>query len=203
MLLALLHTACAPLGVGPPPTPLGASTPLEIGVALTGSGVLPASDGLGCEALLGCDGASAQGWARRALLDGRAELGVVAFAGNTSFFGGGAYGRLWTLDDERFRLGVELQLGFFWAAVALPAAVRVAPNLWLWTSPSGGARYFSVLRLPVGATWTPRESLAVSAELGVGWDPWQSFMPPETATLQGSLSVAYRWGADPPPSGLD
>ena len=183
--------ACAPAALGPPPVPFAEGQQLQLGASLTGGSLLPPTQEQGCGLALGCTGGSAGFWVGGAR--GRAELGVVGFAGNTSLFGGGVYGRYWYIDEPSYRIGGELQAGFLWAAASIPAARRISPSVWVWTAPSAGLRYFSLLRLPVGLATQQGEHLALSAEFSVGWDPWWLYQSPSTVFLSSGLSVSWRW----------
>lgn len=187
----LVLAGCAPPALGPPPLPFVAGQDTEIGGVLAGGGVVPRDESLGCHGLLGCAGASGGFYANYELHD-RLEVGGMAFAGNTSLGGGGGFVRFWYLDSEVFRLGGELSAGWLWASVGVPVARRVGP-VWLWTAPSAGLRYFSLLRLPVGVAAQPGEHLTLSGELSVGWDPWWLYQDPSTVFVSGAMSVGWRW----------
>lgn len=183
--------ACAPAAVLPPPVPFAAGQSMQAGASASAGALWPAREDHACAQALGCAGASAAFWVGGAR--GKAELGVVGFAGNTSLFGGGVYGRYWYLETPDWRLGGELQAGWLWASAGVPMARRLGPNLWGWAAPSAGLRYLSLLRLPVGLSWSPREQLLLGAELSAGWDPWRVYQRPDAVMLQCSIAASWRW----------
>lgn len=189
--LALALTSCAPAAVMAPPVPFAEGQSMQLGASASAGALLPARDDHACLQALGCAGGGAGFWMGGAR--GPVELGLVGYAGNTSGFGGGAYARYWYLDQPGWRLGGEVQAGWLWAAAALPAARRLTPTLWAWTAPSAGLRYLSLLRLPVGVSWSPREALLLTAELGAGWDPWWVYQRPDAVMLHGAVTLGWRW----------
>lgn len=190
-MIALL-LACAPAATLAPPVPLADGQVAEIGGSITGGGLVPDSD-TGCALVAGCAGASGQIYATYTWRE-RVDLGLMAFGGNTSLFGGGVYGRFWYIDNPRFRLGGELQAGLFWAAAGVPIAGQLHPRVWMYSNPTLGIRYLSLFRVPLGVSVQVTDHLLVSAEFGAAWDPWQVFQSPDGVFLYGSAIVGWRFG---------
>ncbi|MFT5584582.1 MAG: hypothetical protein ACI9VR_002167 [Cognaticolwellia sp.] len=191
-----LAIGCAPSAMLGTPLPLATGpngmTPPEVSVALTGIGPVAEPQEGGCVLLGGCEGLSGQVSARFTWRE-RVDLGGVAFAGNTSGLGAGVYGRFWYVDNPRFRLGGELQVGFAWVAAGVPIAGMVHERVWITANPSIGLRSLSVMRVPVGVAIKLGERTWLSAEIAVGWDPWRVFQDPEAVQLQGSAGVSRRF----------
>src|SRR5690606_31168618 len=94
---------------------------------------------------------SAQTWGTGEL-DGRVELSTVVALDDQGAAAGVAL-RWVAVHTERLSLGVELQLGWAWIAVALPASVR----------PFGESRLYAAPRLGTfGARWTPALPVGLS-----------------------------------------
>ncbi len=190
-----LAIACAPSAMLGTPLPLAVSatgTPAEVSVALTGTGPVAQPQEGGCLLLGGCEGLSGQLSGRFTWRE-RVDLGGVAFVGNTSGAGAGVYGRFWYVDNPRFRLGGELQVGFAWVAAGVPIAGMVHERLWITANPSIGLRSLSVMRVPMGVAFKLGERSWLTAEMAVGWDPWRVFQDPEAVQLQGSAGISRRF----------
>lgn len=90
---------------------------------------------------------------KRIMLSGMGAFDVAAAA-----LGGGL--RVDVVRTSRVFASVEGELGFAWAAVLLPASVRLGSGALLYTGPRLGTR---------GATWALDVPLGISAPLSAGW----------------------------------
>ncbi len=97
---------------------------------------------------------SAQMWGSGEL-DRRLELSTVVTLDDQGAAAGVAL-RWVAVDTDRAALGVELQLGWAWIAVALPASVRLFGESRLYVAPRLGT---------FGARWTPALPLGLSLGL--------------------------------------
>ena len=125
-------------------------------------------------------------WGMRHL--GRWDLGGAAFRfgwGTAVPTGIGAFSRWRALETDRFVLAPQVSFGLVWASVALPAALKVAPSVWLYTAPFvGGKRAFGV---PLGASFTLKEHLRLNVEGGL-----EQLVYMDSPIGYGSIGLSYR-----------
>ncbi|GDX78391.1 hypothetical protein LBMAG42_02020 [Deltaproteobacteria bacterium] len=172
--------ACAPAASMRPPT-LDLDAPHEIGlagVATTNNGATFAPD--------------AQLWYEQRV-GKKFSVGGTLFGGATGLVGVGALGRWHAVELDRFRLGVDFEGGFLYAAVGVPMAYRLLGDWWLYTSPSAGLRMNGLARLPVGTQFGIGEHVRISVEGGV--DFFNSTLAPGSSDVAfvGGLAAAVRW----------
>lgn len=112
--------------------------------------------------------AAGQLWAstrtsRRITLTGLAAFDATAFA-----LGGAA--RLDVLRTERFAAGVEPELGYLWAGLRAPVAVRFQGENWLYFAPRVAARGLDFsLDVPVGMSLELTDDVFLRAEYAFTW----------------------------------
>lgn len=71
---------------------------------------------------------------------------------------------------DRLALGGELELGFAWAAVALPVALRLTDGVWLYSTPRlGNLGIHLTPGLPAGISVNVAGGLVLRAEAQVSW----------------------------------
>jgi hypothetical protein len=100
---------------------------------------------------------------------GRIDVGGLAFYGNTSSIGGGVSIQARAVQQERFVLAFGGQLGWFWGSLDASVAARVAPDVWVYATPSVGFREWNLAAVALGAQYA-RGGLEVGVELNVGID---------------------------------
>ena len=186
--------ACAPAATMRPMT-LDLDRPNEFGVAASATEALGAEDTRGClSAPLQCQGGfDGQLWYQHRF-NQRFTLGGTVFGGQTSLVGAGVLLRFHWVELDRFRFGTDLEAGFLWGAVGLPASVRLVDDLWLYTNPSVGVRFVEGARLPLGLAWGAPDNLWIQAEVAYGFDLlYVSEAPLTTDMLTGAVSGSWRF----------
>jgi hypothetical protein len=105
------------------------------------------------------------------------------------------------LQSERVVLGAEAELGYAWAALAAPAAVRLVDDWWLYTAPRvsnwGGPSRFelsAVLKvlavgIPVGANIPVCCGFVVRPEVQVSWVDFKYY----NRRIHYGVAAAFQW----------
>lgn len=210
--LTLWSTACVPLTMLPPPAPLPSGRPVELGASLTVNPPLGevcrlerSDDGVWdtvCRAVTtGNADISPAGWLLIKLSE-RFDIGGVL--GATSLGGGfgGLFARGWILSGESVRLGLYTEGGAIWWGAGVPVALRLTPEVWLYTQPE-------VVYIDDLLTWNPgtfewRAPLGVSAdvspvvrltgELMATWLPTSGHERFNHMAFRGTIGVAVHPG---------
>lgn len=160
LLTAVLAAGCAPLASFRPPTGLLEQRSLEIGAG----GVALSPRPYVQESWRG----AGQVWGRGPVTEWLELGGVVAFDDEAALGGVTAQGRYARTD--RFAGAVEVELGWAWGALALPVAVRLFDQSWLYASPRLG-NYGDELTpgIPLGLSLRIWDGLMVRAEGQLSW----------------------------------
>lgn len=192
--MILLLAACVPIGAGPPPTPLPRGQNAELGVGLLGGVTAnpyeqaPHEQAWAVGTTLYLRAELEEGWG----ILGRADLGLPYGAS------GGLGVRYGFVRTDGAYQGVQLDLGFFYAGLSIPAAFRVHPKAWVWTKPGVIAGSLIQATLPIGFTYDLSRSLALTGDLQVvvpiaGTDPFDRFNRRQATGGTASLSLATRF----------
>jgi len=179
-LSALVAVGCAPLAsLRPAAAPMPGRT-MEVGVG----GALVSPRPHVQEPWRG----AGQLWLSGAVSD-RLVLSALAFFDDQAAGGGGA-ARLVLVDVDRVRAGVEVELGWLWAAGALPMAVRLFDQTWLYASPRLGNLGDELTPgVPFGLSVRVHDGLSVRLE---GQPSWADF-DAHQLRFHGALGVAWQW----------
>ncbi len=117
--------------------------------------------------------AVAQAWATRAL-SGAARVSIITALDADAFAGGVALAVV-PFQRAGASAGLELELGYAWAAVSVPLAARVTPDLWLYSGPRLGTWGTDALpSVPLGLDVRLSPRASALAEVGLSW---QDFDP--------------------------
>ncbi len=184
--------ACAPAATMRPMT-LDLDQPNEFGLAASGTSGM--GDGRGCaNELFGCRGGfNGQLWYQHRFNE-RFSLGGTVFGGQTSLVGAGVLARLHWVELDRFRFGTDLEGGFLWGAVGLPVSVRLVDDLWLYSNPSVGARFYQSARFPLGLAWGVTDQFWIQGEAAWGFDLLNTPVSPlATDAWTGAISGSFRF----------
>jgi hypothetical protein len=159
--------ACAPVASFRPAAPLLEERSIELGVG----GVAVAPRPYVQEPWRGAGQVWAAGPISRVFDLG----GVVAFDLGGFAAGGSLRAHLFTRD--RFALAADLEAGWAWAALAIPVAVRLFDETWLYTAPRFGNWGGNVsVGIPLGLSVRIRGGFHLRAEAQIAWpdfDPYQ------------------------------
>ncbi len=80
------------------------------------------------------------------------------------------------LRTSRFAGGVEAELGYAWAALSLPGAVRLFDQTWVYTAPRLGTwSTDAIFGLPGGVSARVYDGFVLRAEAQVSWQDFQRF----------------------------
>lgn len=150
LLTATALAGCAPAASFRPPIGMMEDRSLEIGAG----GVAVAPRPYVQESWHG----SGQAWVSGPVLDWLQLSGVLAVDADAVLGGAAAQARY--VDADRLAAAVEVELGWAWGAIALPAAVRLFDETWIYVSPRIGN---------YGDEITPGIPLGVSVRV---WDGW-------------------------------
>ena len=113
---------------------------------------------------------------------------VSAFDTNALAVGGAI--RINPFRYDRFAGGVELQAGYAWGALVLPAAVRLFDQTWLYASPRFGTLGRSPsFSAPVGLSVRVWNGLALRAEVQTSWEDFKYY----NRRVHTALGVAWQW----------
>jgi hypothetical protein len=164
----LAFWACAPAATFRPLTPMAVGQSNEFGVGGVATYASEDLSNLGYWDLAeGPLTGSAQIWYSHRFND-QVDLGTTLFGGYTSLVGAGIQSRYAFLRRDHFRLGIDAEIGWFWAEIGLPFACRLSDDLWLYSGPSAGFRVPEYFRLPVGFAFQLSDQTALDVEMGVG-----------------------------------
>jgi hypothetical protein len=106
------------------------------------------------------------------------EHGEVAAIGafDTDALGVGGAMRVYALRADRVALGAEVELGYAWAALSLPAALRLFDQTFVYTAPRiGNWSFDACFFIPVGASVRVYDGLFVRAEWQRSWQDFQYY----------------------------
>ncbi|MBX2798870.1 MAG: hypothetical protein KTR31_14435 [Myxococcales bacterium] len=161
--------ACGPATFGPPPTPMADGNQHELGVTTTWLESIGEQESCVVASGVVCRGPSLAAWYR--FQTGRADIGVSLFGGNFNV-GVGMQFRARFIDEPRVFWALQLDAGFLYGAVGLPAGIAISDEVWLYVSPQVRAQLLAPFRLGAGVTWRPPEKgLRLGAELGASHTP--------------------------------
>jgi hypothetical protein len=114
--------------------------------------------------------------------------GVLAFDDEAAV--GGLAARADWLDHDRLLSGVELELGWAWAALSFPLALRLFDQTWLYTAPRIGTFADQVTPfVPLGLDARIYEGLKIRVEGQVSWAAFDVF----NRRFHLGAGVAYDW----------
>lgn len=178
--VALAAGGCAPLASFRPASGLMAERTFEIGAG----GVLQTPRPYVDERAA----AAGQVWASMRAARRVTVSGVTAF--DAEGFAAGAALRFDLLRGDRVAVGLEPEAGFAWGALAVPFAIRVFDETWLYASPRVGTiGVDGALHLPAGLSARIYDGLMVRAEYAVLWTGELSYY--QQRQLFG-LGIAYQ-----------
>lgn len=183
---------CAPVMSLPPPVPLPAGLPSQVGL---GASYSIGTDGtaVNTNAPFGIDG---QVWYLRQALP-NLDFGLQVYGGATSILGGGGLVRTRFIQNERFNLGAQLSGGWLWLDVGMPVSVKLGNGTWIYTNPTFGYRGVGLARIPLGVSLEAGPRFRVNLELGANL--WAGALgslsgtssPP--TTIYGSMSTSLHF----------
>lgn len=102
----------------------------------------------------------------------------------------GAAFRVDALRFDRFALAGEVQLGYAWAGLSMPMAVRLFDATWLYAGPRALPRFQEwMLDLPVGLSVRVHEGFALRAEAHATWVD----LDPYSRRFHLGLAAAYQF----------
>ena len=154
--------ACAPMGMGPPPTQIPLQYDEELGNTF-GMGVQIQDQEV--EQLLLDESL----WYRKRLGE-KSELQFIGGAiwnGDPIVYGAIGFRRYFTTaDGGQFGIDVKIS-GPFFAEIGMPLQRQLGTkNLWLTTHPSFGINGFGAAHIPVGLNWQPRDKWFLNTSVG-------------------------------------
>jgi hypothetical protein len=92
-----------------------------------------------------------------------------------AFAVGGAL-RINVAQEDRFAFGVEGELGYAWAALSLPLALRLFDQSWLYSAPRLGTWSTDpIFGVPLGLSLRVYEGFAIRGEAQLSWQNFQYF----------------------------
>lgn len=106
------------------------------------------------------------------------ERGEVAAIGafDTDAIGAGGAIRVYALRADRLAAGAEVELGYAWAALSIPAAIRIVDRSFLYTAPRLGTWSFDAcFFIPVGASVRVYDGFFVRAEWQRSWQDFKYY----------------------------
>lgn len=102
-------------------------------------------------------------------------LSAIGAFDTDAFAAGGAL-RVNVLRESRFAFGVEGELGYAWAALSLPVALRLFDESWLYSAPRLGTWSTDpIFSVPLGLSLRIYEGFAIRGEAQISWQNFQSF----------------------------
>jgi hypothetical protein len=102
---------------------------------------------------------------------------------------GGAL-RLNVLCAHRAALGIEGELGYAWAGLSLPAALRLFDESWVYTAPRIGTWSSDpIFGVPLGLSLRVYDGFAIRGEAQVSWQDFKSF----NRRTQWAGALAYQF----------
>jgi len=175
--------ACAPMMSTPPATPMTDPGRSEIGVSAHGGGGfgrqtnndedkdLPSVLGGGTIWMRNGTGPDLQNQVGVFLhVQLRHKLGCTEDYCQDGSWGMGSFYRKTLSQSDRFYSGVQLTVGYPFAAVGVPMAWSMGDGMWLTTQPRIGWGYASMVHLPVGLSMPAGKHGQFNAEIGVHLD---------------------------------
>ncbi|MEZ4321007.1 MAG: hypothetical protein R3F61_26245 [Myxococcota bacterium] len=190
--MILLLAACAPLISGASPVPLATGQHGEVGVAAH-AGHVPVhlKDGRDRRQEYPTVGASTYA---RFELDNGVGLGGRLDIGPTQYLAAGGWIRLALLRRSASYVGVQLEGGWAYGELSLPAAFQAGRRMWLWTRPGARVSLVPMGLLPVGLTVDLGKTFAINAEAMVMTpifiDGWRRVNP---VGVTGAVGVSSRF----------
>lgn len=145
VLASIMFSACAPAAMMNPPLPMMEGHKNMLGGFVTGGypnyfeANMPVSP-------------NAQLWYIRSITP-KLNVQVSTFMGLSSLIGAGVGLQYTFLEQSKFRMGLELQGGYAYGRLSLPAAVALKPSLWLYTAPAAQFAATGFMRVPLGLAW--------------------------------------------------
>lgn len=181
--------ACAPASAFRAATPLGEGIQNELGAGASWNQPLVDTSTSSNELVPYGPGLSGQLWYQHQFSEWF-SLGATLFGGQTNFLGGGVQLRTMPVHTPRFRLGVDLEGGWYWGAVGVPVAVGLSDRVWLYSEPSFRLSTHQVVRMPLGLAWHIDDHFVLEGEVAYGLDPTYA---PLNQEINGGLSLAWRF----------
>jgi hypothetical protein len=182
--LALVGTgaaACAPAASFRPASALRPGQTDEVGLGLAVVGPRPYVDEP--SATVG------QAWATHAF-GPQVRLSLVSVF-DADALGAGFVVALLPVQTPRVAAGVEFELGFAWAGVALPVAVRTVGPAWVYASPRLGSWGDRVTpAVPFGLDVHVLDAVSARAECQVSWAAFE----PNNRRVHYGVALAYQFG---------
>lgn len=191
-LIALAYStlwACAPAASMRAPTPFAEGVANEIGAGATWNQLLVEEATSSNDFVPYRSGLSGQLWYQHQFGEWF-SLGGTLFGGQTNFFGGGVQLRGMWVRAPRFRLGTDLEGGWYWGAIGIPVAVGLSDDVWLYSNPSVRLSTHQMVRVPLGVAANLGDHWVLQGEVSYGLDPTYA---PLNQELTGTLGAAYRF----------
>lgn len=117
------------------------------------------------------------------------ELSAVGAFDEQAFAAGGAL-RWIPLRSNRVAAGAEVEVGFAWAALALPIAARLSDGFWLYSTPRlGSVGIHLTPGVPVGISADVADGLILRGEAQLSWEDFLAYE--RRFHLAGG--IAYQW----------
>lgn len=170
---------CAPLASFRPPTGMMDDRSIELGAG----GAVLSPRPYAQDSWRG----AGQVWVSGPVADWLELSGVMAFDDEAALGGGAAQARY--VRTDRFAGSVELELGWAWGAVALPVAVRLFDETWIYASPRLGTLGDELTPgVPLGVSVHVWDGLMIRAEGQVSWAAFRYY----NRRVHLGLAVAYQ-----------
>ncbi len=187
--MILLLAGCAPLITGAVPTPLPAGQQGEVGVTGHGGHVpVHVRDGLDVRQAYPTLGGTL--YARAEFEDG-VGIGTRIDLGPTQYLAAGAWVRIALHRRSNSYVGVQVEGGWAYAELSIPAAFRVGRKVWFWVRPGARGALVPMGLLPVGMSFRLGETFSLHTEVvamtPVLMDGWAQVNP---IGLTGGLGVS-------------
>jgi hypothetical protein len=132
--------------------------------------------------------ATGQVWVTTDAADDVSVTAVSAFDSNALAFGGALRWRY--VRTDRVAGGLEGELGYAWAALSVPLALRAVEETWLYTSPRVGTWGTDLIGgLPAGVSVHIIDGFMLRGEVQVSWQDFQRF----NRRTHGGIAAAYQW----------
>jgi hypothetical protein len=158
--------ACAPIASFRPASGLMPGRSLEVGA---GAAMVTARPYVN-ESAAG----AGQVWVSGEIGESGALSAISAFDTDALALGGAL--RVYALRADRFAGGGEVELGYAWAALSLPVAVRIVDQTWLYTAPRlGNWSFDAFFGIPVGASVRIYDGLMLRAEWQRSWQDFKYY----------------------------
>ena len=177
----LLATSCAPLAsLRPAGELLAAGRSGEVGAAIVDLGPRPY--------VVEEWHRTGQAWGTWAV-SRSVELSVLTAFDDSGMAGGGAL--RWTpLRVPWFALGGEVNLGYAWAAFAVPFAARPVERVWIYSAPRLGNQGVRLTpAVPLGVSIETLDGLMLRGEANVSWADFDAVQ----RRTHLAAGLAYQW----------